>query len=289
MNKHSRLFAGVLVWVAFAMQVAAARAQNYPCNIFVMRPDGTGVRQVVQVDGYQGLHNPRWSHDGKRIVFEGRGEQFSQFATFLVNADGSGLEKLGGHMRPDLSPDDKQVVYDDYSSGTGTSEIFVQNLDGSGRTKIAAGHSGRWSPDGSQIAYTDGTNAFIEDLLSGESRALFDKDNEQVFGGFNWSPDGALLAVTSRPTAGAARELRLFNTKKPDEPSRLRLTGGMGGPTSFSPDGKRIVFADGSLLRIAEVAGTKPPTMIPGQTGKNREPHWSPDGQWIVYSGEVKE
>ena len=41
-----------------------------PTAVFVMRADGSGVRKVAQVEGFADHAAPRWSHDGKRLLFD---------------------------------------------------------------------------------------------------------------------------------------------------------------------------------------------------------------------------
>ena len=56
---------------------------NYT-DIYVMRPDGSGVRRLTHNLGY----TPAWSRDGRRIVFSAPG-------LFVMQADGSRITSLG--------------------------------------------------------------------------------------------------------------------------------------------------------------------------------------------------
>lgn len=70
-------------------------------GIFVIRPDGSGLRQISKQGG-----SPDWSPDGKEIVFA----IDSQIA--LMRADGSGVRRLDVSGRePSFSPDGKQIVF----------------------------------------------------------------------------------------------------------------------------------------------------------------------------------
>ncbi len=264
---------------------AVASAQQKLWAIFVMRPDGSEVRKLVQVEGCGEHAAPRWSHDGSRVTFSASPGGWSANALYVVNADGSGLRKLGQHVRADWSPDDKQIVYDFYPPGS-SSEVYVQDLDGQGRTKITAGTSPRWSPDGSSLAVSDRSNVFVMDLLTGESRDLFEQPVREVFDGFCWSRDGSRLAVVVRPKEGDRRHCLLVNAAGESQGVHKRVEGEMGGYISFSPDGKQLVYSDGLMLRIIEVEGTKRYRLVPGQKGKSKHPDWSPDGKWIVFSSD---
>jgi Tol biopolymer transport system component len=70
-------------------------------GIYVIRPDGTGLRHVLP-DGSA----PDWSPDGHRIVFSGTSESI-----FTVREDGSGLRRLRRGSQPAFSPNGHEIVY----------------------------------------------------------------------------------------------------------------------------------------------------------------------------------
>jgi Tol biopolymer transport system component len=63
----------------------SGRDQDQPgyTDIYVMRPDGSGVKRLTHTGGY----TPAWSPDGKYIVFSAPG-------LFVMRADGSGITSL---------------------------------------------------------------------------------------------------------------------------------------------------------------------------------------------------
>jgi Tol biopolymer transport system component len=278
-------FAGMLLLLT-AVSASSRAADERPWAIFVVRPDGSDIRKVVQVENCGEHASPRWSHDGRQIAFNASPGGWSANEIYVVNVDGSGLRKVGQHVRADWSPDDKQIVFDYYPRGS-TPEVYVQGLDGQGRTLITAGKSPRWSPDGSLIAASDrNTNVFLIDLLSGETRNLFDQPVLEVFDGFCWSRDGSRLAVVVRRKKGERRHCLIVNAEGESKGVVNRVEGEMGGYVSFSPDGKQLVYSDGLMLRTIEVEGTRRFQLMPGQKGKSKHPDWSPDGQWIVFSSD---
>ena len=116
-------------------------------------------------------HFPRWSADGRRLVFW-RGRERSggiQTAVFVVHADGTGLRQLtpwnllAGDA--DWSPDGSRIVFNtrplvDYPDA-GRSELYTVRPDGTGLRRLTAfGPNGpratqpRWTPDGKAILYT---------------------------------------------------------------------------------------------------------------------------------------
>jgi Tol biopolymer transport system component len=127
-------------------------------GIFVVRTDGTGLRQLtsaVHKDRY-----PRWSPDGLRIAF--LSSQGGQYDIWLINADGSSLQRLTW-------------------------------------TKSPALYFPVWSPDGNRLAYATRENAFIMEVLepwkeqSPKPVAVPPEFGAQFYP-WSWSPDGTRLA-----------------------------------------------------------------------------------------------
>ncbi len=113
------------LWLA--VWAAAGWAQEGPTAIYAMNADGSEARRLVKVDGYTTHSFPRWSHDGRWIVFDAV-PKAGQRELFLMNADGKGLRKLGIGSTPSWSPDDKQIGF--YFFGVdGRPQVAVQNLD----------------------------------------------------------------------------------------------------------------------------------------------------------------
>ena len=84
-------------------------------SLWVVRADGSGLREIpVQPAGTCGGPNadptapgcvhPRWSPDGKKLVFARGLDVDRDGAIYTVNADGSGLRQIT-HGPGDQSPD----------------------------------------------------------------------------------------------------------------------------------------------------------------------------------------
>jgi Tol biopolymer transport system component len=255
-------------------------AQEGPTAIYVMNADGSAARQLVQVDGYSTHSFPRWSHDGRSIVFDAM-PKAGQRELFLMNAEGAGLRKLGIGSTPSWSPDDKQLGF--YFFGLDGPQVAVQNLDGNGRNNLGPGKSPCWSPDGSLMALMDGKNLMLFDMASGESKQLFAEPFEEVLRGFRFSADGKRLAVVARKAGEQVPQLLLVDVEGADNTAEMRLKAKMHGCLSFSPDGKRLIVSVDRVLQILEVGADTPPQIIPGQRGQNLAPDWSPDGLEILF------
>jgi TolB protein len=269
------------VFLAFAACAAAPLyAQENPYAIHVMKADGSQARKLVHVEGYTDQEAPRWSPDGKQILFDATQANTPVRELFVANADGTGLRKLGTGSRADWSPDAKQIAYDD------SNEVFVQNLDGQGRERVTSGRSPRWSPDGSQLAVVEDRMLYVVDMVTLERRALFEQPFALLYAGVCWSPDGRNIALVAHPVQGPRRQLVIVDAQgeKHGVRARVQTNGGMSSTPSYSPDGKRIAYSAAYLMMIVEVDGNERPRMLAGQSGRNFEPHWSPDGEWIVFT-----
>ncbi|MEL6922416.1 MAG: hypothetical protein AAFO94_00095 [Bacteroidota bacterium] len=101
------------------------------------------------------------SPEGKRIVFEARGELFNvpvkEGYTLNLTRSSGAFDR-----DPAWSPDGKQIAF--WSDQGGEYEIYVQQSDGSASAKkITNRNSGfgyklHWSPDGKMLAFIDEKN-----------------------------------------------------------------------------------------------------------------------------------
>jgi Tol biopolymer transport system component len=274
------VFALALVHGAGVADVA--RAQQTQNAVFTMQADGSDVRKVIQVEGCYDHSGPRWSHDGKWLSFYAARTNGGGQRVFVVRTDGSELREIAAGTLPDWSPDDKQLVYQE-PPGANLPNICVQNLDGQGREVVTHGYSPRWSPDGSLLAISDRRGVQLLDLVNGGETAAFDEPFREVFIGMCWSADSKQLAVVVRPAEGEKRQIRFVSAQGAKQGMRIRVKGEMGGVVSFSPDGKRLIFSDGFLLRFVDVEGDSPGRMFPDQKGKCWHPAYSPDGKQIAF------
>lgn len=266
-----------LAWSGFPAILSAADA------IYVMRPDGSDVRKVVQVEGCNGHRSPQWSHDGKRLAFDANPSTWDKGHWYIVNVDGTGLKEMGEHDVPHWSPDDKQLVFHNYGNGGAQRGIWVQNIDGQGRNWIADGYAPRWSPDGSHIVYTDWQCVKSLDLLEGNEIVLHSDAFERVYPGFDWSPDGKRLAFVG--DRNNRRELVIVDKQE----TKVRLVrANLEGYVGWSPDGKRMVVTILETLWMLDPDGNEAPRPIPRQIERNRHASWSPDGQWLAFSSNRK-
>ena len=91
--------------------------------------------------------NPKWSPDGKRILYSVLGSDVSNI--YIMNADGTDNRPLSKdlttHNRsPSWSPDGNYIVFS--SSRDGVSNIYIMETDGTNQTQLTNGSSDKIFP-----------------------------------------------------------------------------------------------------------------------------------------------
>jgi WD40 repeat protein len=265
-------------------------APDDPSAVFVMRLDGSQLRRIGQVDGYRKHGSPRWSHDGKRILFDASEGPDGAWKVFVVNFDGTGLRQVGQHGFADWSPDDKQLASYSYDAPGQNAGVWIQDTDGKGREFLGPGTGPRWSPDGAEIAAADGGAILILNLLDGQRRSLLDQPLGDIRRGFDWSPDGRRMAFVTIPDTNrpGRTELWIAGVNDAELSKTKRLAGFLHWGLAWSPDGRRLAISLNEAIHLLNVEGKAGPDQVSGQQGKNLMPAWSPDGQWIAFSSNRK-
>ena len=195
-------------------------------------------------------------------------------------------------------------------------EIVVLDVDGNGTVRLplptgvnAGGVS--WAPDGSAVVIAgclpcngagfrqhpkpvEHQHLFIVPIDGSPVRELLD-DTGGGPGAPAWSPDGASIAVVrlicdpSRVMPFCAGDPGVLETVQVANGAVKRM-GNVGradfGPV-WSPDGRRIAYADDTGLFVIGADGTGL-TRLVGEAarlvgGESTRVQWSPDGSWILF------
>jgi len=137
------------------------RDPSYFIDIFLMRSDGTDVRQLTDVPGYDG--GPFFFPDGSRIIWREFDESGLRADVWSMLPDGSDRKRLTDFgalsWAPYVHPSGKYVLFSSNKLGFENFEIFMVDIEGIKepvRVTYAEGFDGLPvpSPDGTLLAWT---------------------------------------------------------------------------------------------------------------------------------------
>jgi uncharacterized protein (TIGR03067 family) len=283
-----------------AMQLR--RFQGVP--LVLMNADGSNRRPFAVMSDYTSCGSPRWSRDGRKLVFDGwrswTGQDYYQSHVFVINADGSAPKDLGDGSLPSMSPDGKQIAYIRFGANFG---VWTMNADGTNKESIhERGGSVDWSTKKAELVYStndnDGGNLCVRDLNTQETRTLLEKKYQQIHWGLSWSPDGEWIAFQGILPSGRS-EAAIVHAEGQAKGYRVLLSEEktpdlkkIDGYFSWRPDGKQLLVAlkmgndVNKQLYCVDLDGKSRPRKLAGQDeGRtNFIPAWSPDGKTIVYA-----
>ena len=217
---------------------------TWASSITTVSVDGSSQVSATPAELGSADADPAWSPDGMRLVFQRRGE-------ILVVAAGGGIPvNLTNHSAfdhaPAWSPDGARIAFG--SDRGGQQELYVMNAaGGSNVTRLTSGVGfvGRpdWSADGTRIAFDCMIESGNLDVCAvnadgtGFVRLTSDPASDVAA---DWSPAGQIAFATARY---GGLEIAVMNG---DGTGAMRVAAGVGGTDpDWSPDGARILFADG--------------------------------------------
>jgi eukaryotic-like serine/threonine-protein kinase len=233
---------------------------------FVTVPEGTLWRS--RVDGSERLQLtnaplfailPRWSPDGKQIVFSG-GQYGKAWKIFLVSAQGGGVQELLpeniGEMDPTWSPDGKRIAFGRlaYAETKDIEVLDLQTHQASGLPGSQGLFSPRWSPDGRFLVAEGGDSRKVV-LFDFQTQKWTDWLTQTTAFGFpTWSRDGKYLYFDSTYSNDPSyRRVRVGETKSEEVVSLKtfrRYFSAIGSWSGLAPDGAPIFVRDTSTQEI---------------------------------------
>lgn len=199
-------------------QIAFANFGPLNTDIFIADADGNNARALLPNPALD--CNASFSHDGKWVVFTSDRKGSSDI--YRVHPDGTGLQQLTNDPSFDdqavFSPDGKKIAF--VSSRSGQADIYILEIATKKITNITNHPAGdfrpAWSPDGAWIAFST------------------DRDSKRPM------PVFTIWQSTEIYTVGV------------DGKGLMRRTtmDTYAGSPCWSPDGKQILFYEGTLQQI---------------------------------------
>jgi len=297
----------VSVWIIFLGLSIAASAQREPVLKQIDEPHAYYFREMYLPQLTTGPSSVAWSPDSKSVVYSMAG------SLWLQKIDSQEAEQLtvgpGYDHQPDWSSDGRWIVYAKYDKSA--VELWVLDLET--RKPHALTKDGtvdvepRFSPDGKRIAFVStsyngrfhifagrfegGTLSDVQ-RLTGENRSALPRYYYSAFDheiSPAWSPDGSeLLIVSNRGHIYGTGGFWRMKAEPGAEAHEIHFeeTTWKARPT-FSPDGKRIVYASylgqaWHQLWVMPAQGGNPFQLSYGDFD-NINPRWSPDGGKIAF------
>lgn len=218
-------------------------------KIWIVNPDGSGLRPLTTNHDDPGEGNPTWSPNGKLIAF---------------NAYRDGTQRI--YIR-DLKGRFELCITEDMASAEGPA----------------------WSADGGNIAFTVWTGDRKQSHIFVMSSDGSDKRQLTNGSGFYdwmpcWTPDGAIVFESTRD---GNRELYRINPDGSGL-TRITNHPGTDHAPSCSPDGRSVAFMSGREFGNAEICiANRDGSAVANLTkdpARDSEPTWSPDGKWIAFT-----
>jgi len=291
--------------------------ENAHGDILMLLPDG---KTLMLTDDDFDDRSPDWAPDGKKLVFSSNRRDLV-YQLWTIDPDGKGLSQLtiggGAKLAPYYDRDGQQILHVAQGlvtevDGKGVHSLqlipsasqMVQVREQYGQ--IAFRYAKRPNPDliAAVQRIDDGEQVVLQDLTLAQQQFTL----PVVIGGeqvdLDWAPQGQSLVVSGAglllPTPEG--ELRIGGVIRFDfgqdtreiKPLPLWLSRDntqAAIEVVWSPDGSRVAFVlcerlkDGNLKRIGLASvpetGSAPTVIVEGEV---YHPHWSPDGQQLVFA-----
>ena len=213
-------------------------------HIYVVKADGSRLRNISKDSVCSG--SPKWSPDGKRLIYY----ELPVEETWAARSSFLAAKATSQIVSVDLKTGERNVL----TTGPGL-KLLPQYVSGGN-----IGYLAKAGPN-EGIGYTQG-NAIKRKLRSP-----------------SWSADGKLVIYEKQDWTPRAQNELLYSW---DPDYEYRYTDVF---PAFAKDGKLVITEknDNSSIAVLDADGSNKKRVFNAAGGSAFYPNWSPDGQWVVF------
>jgi TolB protein len=236
--------------------------QSGTWQLYTINADGTGITQITNLPPTQWeLWLPTFSPDGRRILFShDTPEKPCQtnppegcIDLYVINADGTGLVRLtndGLSWFGKWSPDGSRIVLNHVLTSTNVNIVTTMPSDGAGKGMALTSEfwdSGGaiYTPNGTHIVFYSQNGGFVSTTWIMDADATNQKRlTPAPLEGYpvDVSPDGRHILLASGGNTPYPSSLFVMDTDGKDIRKLTYIGTDSDFFSSYSPDGKKIVF-----------------------------------------------
>lgn len=268
-------------------------------QLYTVDENGFILKQLTNESIETYVLNPVWSHDGKKIVFNGK-------SLWVINEDGTGLKKLANDVETiyagtiSWSPDDSKIFYQSGKS------IHTINANGTGATEIVSGDNRiiddifSLSPDKQKLLFTTSTiyddgkmtsRLYLADSDGRDQKLLSEITGRDIISA-SWGPKGDKIAFiedgnlyTINPDGSGRATIAFSFIKYAWHPSGdyIALSSSIDENRGNEVDDRTVKDApDMMRVFIVKPDGTERVQIILNDTHGYNLNSWSPDGSRLL-------
>lgn len=285
-------------------------------NLFVMKTDGTGLRQVTELDRDAALAGFGRRSDGSLGLTFTSTLQFDLYRSgrpYMVSVDGGDAEVVHGAFgsAPLVSPDGTRVLFERGGSawfrrhyrGPDQRDVWLFDRRDDSFRKLTTweGNDGqpRWAGNDAVFFLSDRVadtvNVFRMDLAGGEPTvAQVTRFTDADVIGFDLSADGNTLIahqwdslfrwdLAAAAPGGAGQKLSITAAADAGDSIELRDVSRNVTESALNPDGKSMAMIAFGDVYVRSIDDKSPTRAITRSESRERDLAWSPDGLTLYF------